>query len=101
MDDITNYDDLTVPEAKELLAETSTDDLRGVLAYEKEHKDRVTLVEWIEDRLEAELDAEVDEIVEELEADLDEYLVGYFEVSRFSSHTGVNTSRERIVLRSA
>lgn len=47
----TDFDDLTVDEAKEHLADADESDLRDVLVYERSHKDRVTLTRWIESRL--------------------------------------------------
>lgn len=54
--EFTDFDDLTVDEAQERLADTTPGALRGVLAYERSHKDRVTLTRWIEERLDLDED---------------------------------------------
>jgi hypothetical protein len=48
---IEGYDDLSVGEAKGVLDGLPEGDLREVRDYEKGHKDRKTLVEWLERRL--------------------------------------------------
>lgn len=47
-----NYDEYTVKEAKAAVRDGDLDPA-AALAYEREHKDRVTLTRWLEDRIEA------------------------------------------------
>jgi len=45
---VDGYDDLTVDEAKDALDGLPEEGLEKVRGYEKEHKDRKTLVEWLD-----------------------------------------------------
>ena len=49
---ISGYDDMSVDEAKEALDGLSKDELATVRSYEKENKDRKTLVGWLDGRIE-------------------------------------------------
>jgi uncharacterized protein (TIGR02271 family) len=48
---VADYDDLTVEEAKERLDGQSEGELRKIRSYEKKHKNRNTLVRWLDRRI--------------------------------------------------
>lgn len=49
---IDGYDDMTVEEVKDAVrnGDFTTDEIRDILEYEEDHKDRVTITGWIEER---------------------------------------------------
>lgn len=49
---VEGYDDMSVEEAKEGLEGLSQDELKKARSYEKENKDRKTLVGWLDGRIE-------------------------------------------------
>ncbi|MDQ3924939.1 MAG: DUF2382 domain-containing protein, partial [Actinomycetota bacterium] len=48
---VAEYNDLTVEEAKKRLSDLSEGELRKLRTYEKKHKNRKTLVRWLDRRL--------------------------------------------------
>ena len=48
---VADYDDLTVEEAKERLDGLSEGELRKIRSYEKKHKNRNTLLRWLDRRI--------------------------------------------------
>jgi len=48
---IKGYDDLTVEEAKKKLGRLWEGDLKKIRSYEKEHKNRKTLIEWLDRKI--------------------------------------------------
>lgn len=54
------YDQFTVKDTKEAIRHSDGVDEAEVLAYERDHKDRVTLTRWLENRLEGNAESDDD-----------------------------------------
>lgn len=65
---IDNYDGMTVDEVKEEVrsGSFSHNELKEILSYEEENKDRVTITRWLEDRVEENAEVEPDEVTVEM-----------------------------------
>jgi len=86
-DNDTDFDDIlegTVDEAKDAIRDLDSPDYEGLLEAEKEGKDRKTVKEFLESRIDSaeeeaeEVDEETEEIVEEIEEETKGGLLGSF-----------------------